>query len=497
MQLEVGNITTQLLDVDDRVKEVVDKICTLKVTRHVKEPFNPHPKKVEKRIRYFDPRAARVYSGIVHRVIKAVDTLGYEIDWDDLRMHYGSVFDCTLTLPEQRVAEADYSYQEDAVKIAECGRGILNYPTGTGKTIMMAKIIAHLKRTALIIVPSLTLLNQTSKSFKEMFGAGNVGRVGDMEWDIEHPIIVATQQSLYARLSNQPELFRDLVGRFDILFIDECHHVSLGQSDFVKKDGQWQRRTTPANSWWQVGISIPAYYRFGMSATVDDDVNGQFLLETVTGPVIAKMSISEGIERKVLVAAKVTMIRLKEPRYSSWKRVYSMGTLITEGAYECNILENAERNELIVKIADSRRRAGKRVLVLIDLVEKHGKILNSLIPDSIFLFGDIGRKGREEGLREFRESDGKVLVGTIFKEGFDCPEIDCLIIAGGGLKESNVIQKIGRVLRASPGKEVAEVWDFYDEDGSMCEKHSKARLKVYKREGKYEVNIVERKDLGL
>ncbi len=128
-------------------------------------------------------------------------------------------------------------------------------------------------------------------------------------------------------------------------------------------------------------------------------------------------------------------------------------------------------------------------MVLVDLVEKHGKVLAEGIESSILLTGEADSETRKKGIEFFKNSPGTVLIGTIFKEGFDLPTIDTLIIATGGKSEKNLIQKIGRALRVAPLKKVSNIYDFYDEDGSVCERHSKARLKTYKEQG-YKVEII-------
>jgi superfamily II DNA or RNA helicase len=113
-----------------------------------------------------------------------------------------------------------------------------------------------------------------------------------------------------------------------------------------------------------------------------------------------------------------------------------------------------------------------------------------MIPGCVFLHGSLNRKERDAGLAQVRET-GCPLIGTIFKEGFDMPEIDAMIIASGGTSSKAIIQKIGRVLRVSPGKVQSEILDFYDADEeSMCQRHSDSRLEVYSSEPMYEVHIV-------
>ena len=55
-----------------------------------------------------------------------------------------------------------------------------------------------------------------------------------------------------------------------------------------------------------------------------------------------------------------------------------------------------------------------------------------------------------------------VATGQSVGEGFDCPALDTLFLAGPVSFKGRLLQHAGRILRAHPGKETAEVHDYHD-----------------------------------
>ena len=71
----------------------------------------------------------------------------------------------------------------------------------------------------------------------------------------------------------------------------------------------------------------------------------------------------------------------------------------------------------------------------------------------------------------------------------DVPNLDVLILAGGGKSSTRAFQRIGRVLRLSPGKQKAIVFDFEDAT-PMLLRHAKVRKKLYSTEPRWEVKYL-------
>jgi superfamily II DNA or RNA helicase len=76
-----------------------------------------------------------------------------------------------------------------------------------------------------------------------------------------------------------------------------------------------------------------------------------------------------------------------------------------------------------------------------------------------------------------------VATGPFVGEGLDCPALDTLFLASPVSFDGLLILYVGRVLRAYPGKEHAEVHDYHDVDTPVVAKSLARRAPGYVRLG--------------
>ena len=111
----------------------------------------------------------------------------------DLCRNYGNVTaDAGAIQPREHQAAALTAWE------AAGGRGVVCLPTGAGKSILAILAIAKVKRTTLILVPTIDLLIQWYGLVQE-YHDGPVGRLGGGWREIE-PITVATYDSALIHL---------------------------------------------------------------------------------------------------------------------------------------------------------------------------------------------------------------------------------------------------------------------------------------------------------
>jgi len=342
-------------------------------------------------------------------------------------------------------------------------RGVLELPTGSGKTEVAAGIIKLLNRPTLFLVHTQDLLHQTAERFTNRLDIP-IGKIGDGEYDIEKRCVVATIQSCHARLKSKEQdkrtEIKQLLERAEVVFQDEVHHAS-------------------ASTWYSIGQkTLSARFRFGLSGTVlrRDELSNMKMLALFGEPIYTKRTM-DLVDDGYLSKIQITMIDNPEVvEGTSWSDIYLNG-----------IVKSESRNKMIVDQAETAFRENKRVLLLIRYID-HGKTLTRLLNEqrsipTVFLSGQSGRDDRKERKEEFNENGNFILIAsTIYDEGIDLPEVNVLIIASGGLSEVKTIQRVGRGLRKKKDGSTLQVFDFEDSSDYLI-KHSKERKQVYIQEG--------------
>lgn len=340
-------------------------------------------------------------------------------------------------------------YQERTVRALERQRrGIVVAPTGSGKTVMLAALVAQRKTTALVVVHTRPLLQQTARELSRLLGC-DVGRIGDGVDDVR-PVTVGLVQSVSLR--------EDLADCFGLVVIDEIHHGA-------------------AMTWRAVIDSTRARARFGFTATPDRKDGMRPVVEAVMGPVAVE------VPRWAAQAhlAPVEVVRLETGRAYAVRDCRRTWSLLAD----C-IAEDESRHAIIA--AEVRRRlddvAGDRVLVLTDRIA-HADRLAELLADKhpVVLTGKMTGRTRALAIGHVR-GGARLTIGTVhlLGEGLDLPAWSVLVQAAPFAGGPRTAQAVGRVARPAPGKTRGLVVDLVDDHPALAGAWW-ARRKVYRQTG--------------
>ncbi len=383
--------------------------------------------KWEKPESLYDPYERTFPVGVLPRVKKFLNSKGYRVRVRDERQVRGVKLNSTWN--ENYVMRR---YQQRAIKKALKEKmGVLSLPVGSGKTVVGLRIIHELDLSALIVVHTKELLYQWAEKVEEVLGV-EPGIVGDNKWD-ERAVTVAMIQTLLSRGADK------LQNEYAIVMFDECH------------------RTSAAEKFYRLGLSLPQVYRFGLSATPWRRVRGEEIkIEAVVGPTIFEVKAEDLIKEKFLARPRFEIITYESKMPSFSERYKEL--------YEDMIMNNDERNMAIVQKAVELARKGHRVLIDVKRIE-HGKILKEMLEKEGIKAEFLSSQSPDRWgiLEDFKEGHIPVLVSTLLKEGVDIPEISAIILAGGGKSDIMTIQTIGRALRPKKGMK-AVIVDVQDDD---------------------------------
>ncbi len=331
-------------------------------------------------------------------------------------------------------------YQEEAVEtMARYKDGVLCAPCGAGKTVMGLALIARKEQPALVLVHTKDLLHQWQENVKSLLGI-EAGVIGAGKRTIGL-VTIATIQTLQRGISEEER------NAFGLVLVDECHH-------------------TPARTFSEVVQAFPGKYRYGLTATPEREDGLTRALHFTIGPqrheVLRNSLVSAGVSVRPRLYWQPTNFRyLYRDDYQEMLTAMS---------------SDENRNRLITDLADRAREAGRVVLILSSRVD-HCNDLAAHIPGAVVATGAIKAKDRREILSRVREGRASVLVAsTIADEGLDLPCLDTLILALPFRAKGRAVQRIGRIMRPSPGKSVPVVVDLLDSRVPILRHQAKRRF---------------------
>jgi superfamily II DNA or RNA helicase len=330
-------------------------------------------------------------------------------------------------------------------------RGTIEGITAMGKTYIEGGFASIFPGSLLILSHRKEIFSNIVLSCEELTGE----EIGIINASAIRPkrVTVAMVGTLYSRLAKLQSYLKTV----DAVLVDESHHISMGSQYFKV-----------------VQACENACYRFGLTATPWRDSGDSLAVFSATGPIIYSYAYAEAVQEGVVVPLEVFLIpidaRIQLPILYDFKDIYSLG-----------IVKCAERNEAIARIATHLVSKGENVLILVWQIA-HGRKISNLLDPGIHEFIHGTSAGRLDSKSAFESGDLPILVASsIYDEGVNIERIQNIIIAAGYKSERLLVQRTGRGMRVFEGKEKCRIFDFMDLSHAVLEKHSKARLKYYKR----------------
>ncbi len=414
-------------------------------------------------------------TGLEENVVEAIKKFGSPIELHDASPKGFEPKDLLVADAPEEITLRDYQVEAIDAALSK-KRGIVQLPTGTGKTITMAETIRQIGRGNVLIVVyhSKDLLHQTASVMRNYLRMP-VGVIGDGKIQLE-AVTVAISDRLQRELKKPNKDIVNWLKDVYAVCVDEVHHI--------------RAETVQACA----NACANAVYRLGFSGTPFRDQGDDLEIQGALAGKVYSKSLTWMVDRGYLCQPVLYRIEVDAsgwtiPPGEELDEVYdefddgggrkSKEFMHFQRKY---IWENEHRNALIARWAMSLVDKGYRGLVMTTNIE-HGRRISELIPGSVFVHGKDSSSVRREVLKDLEEGVSDVVVcTTIYNEGIDCPPASFIIPAQPYRSNVITIQQQGRVLRPYPGKDRAILVDIVDLGNKWYPKQGKARMKYYESE---------------
>jgi superfamily II DNA or RNA helicase len=342
-----------------------------------------------------------------------------------------------------------YPYQKDALKSIRIGFQehnsiMLQLPTGTGKTTVFSAFVKwHIKNSepnkrVLIMVHRKELVEQIDKRLRRMGILPGIIMAGK-EDNPSRQVQVASLMSLLRR--------KEWPQNISLIVVDEAHHIK--SSSYLK---------------------IIDHYK---------PLKAKFLGVTATPSRLSGEGFSEVVEN--LVCGESIQWFIDQGYLSSFEHFgYETPNLsdvaidrLTKDYNTADLFRVYGKKKHLANVVQSYKDHAQGKKALIFAVNRaHSKnLVERFEQEGIkahYIDGDTPKQQREFIIESFKKGEFNVLCNVeVFTEGFDCPDIECVILARPTESLVLYLQMVGRALRQSENKDKAFILDC----AGLWEKH--------------------------
>jgi superfamily II DNA or RNA helicase len=327
--------------------------------------------------------------------------------------------------------------------------GVLELPTGSGKTVIGLKAIEDLQTATIVVVPTIDLLEQWRRELETEFGVP-VGQLGGGEQTVE-PLTVSTYDSAYLRAD-------ELGDRFGLAVFDEVHHLGgEGYRDIARL------------------LAAPA--RMGLTATFERPDGAHEVVAELVGEKVYAIDpdelAGEHLAPYDIKRLEVELTPEERERYEDANEVFTnylakSDIRMQSGSDYQELVKRSGSDPEAREALLAKQRAREVMMNSKEKVEALEGILADHRDDRIIVFtahNDLVYRlserfllpavthqtpspERREILGRFREGDySKIVTSNVLDEGVDVPDATVAVLLSGSGSEREFTQRLGRILR--------------------------------------------------
>ena len=426
------------------------------------------------KIRLFSKQTGQIYVGLLPYIKQFcqrndIEPEGYveEFPWPHEYDHAKGFVE-SLNMPFEL-----YDYQFDAFhKALKLRRKLFVSPTASGKSAIIYAIVRYLQLTStnvLILVPTTSLVEQMASDFISYgWDDSHIHKIYSGHDKVSNkPITISTWQSIY---KENKKFFK----RYQCVIGDEAHLFKAKSLTGIMTKLE----------------ECP--YRYGFTGTLDGTQTHRLVLEGLFGEVEQVTTTKALMDDDTIAKLAIDCVVLKHGEEIS-KQCKDFNYID-----EINFLvQNKKRNQFIYNLCKTLKG---NTLVLYQLVEKHGEVLNEMMQDLDkevhFVHGGVGTDEREQ-IRALAEKKNNILILAsygVFSTGINIRNLHNVVFASPYKSRIKVLQSIGRGLRKSEQKDAVKLYDIADNLTYKNRKnftllHFQERINIYNEEEfNYKVN---------
>jgi len=343
--------------------------------------------------------------------------------------------------PYQRAARDAW---EDAGR-----RGVLELPTGSGKTVIGIEAIEALSTPTLVVAPTIDLVEQWRRELETEFDVA-VGQLGGGEQTLE-PVTVATYDSAYLRAE-------ELGDRFGLVVFDEVHHLG----------GEGYR---------DVARLLAAPARMGLTATFERPDGAHEVVADLVGDKVYAVDADElAGEHLAPYDVKRVEVELTPEERATYERhqetfvdyLRTSNLSLNSGSDYRELVKRSGTDPRAREALLAKQRAREVMLNSDAKIAELEQVLDRHRDDRVIVFcahndtvyrvaerflipaitHHTGAAERREILRRFRKGTySRVVSANVLDEGVDVPDANVAVLLAGSGSEREFTQRLGRVLR--------------------------------------------------
>lgn len=328
-------------------------------------------------------------------------------------------------------------YQDDALHhayMAETREGynrlLVAMPTGTGKTVVFGQWLNERKGRAIVLAHRDELIRQAVHKLRMILPPDvTIGVIKGEEHEPEAEVIVASVQSLHAKR------LADVRGCSAIV-VDEAHHSEAPTYQRILRTlGAFDGVMT-------LGVTATPFRGDGKD------------LSSTWQKIVYHMDIRDAIKaghlcglRAYRVSTRANFAKLRI-NHGDFAQGQAGAELMAAGAPE--------------QIADAVKQyaEGRSTIIFCPTVEVSQEVEAAVRKHRPCLHVDASTDpGTRTNARELLSKGGVVTNCGIYTEGFDAPEVSCVVVARPTKSQTLYVQMVGRGTRNHPGKEDCIILD--------------------------------------